>query len=63
MDKQHDDPMVTMTLELPANLVTKLEEIRRQFGEEVVTDLVIKAYKTVEGRLALRGAFIDKNRK
>jgi len=52
-----------MTLELPANLVTKLEEIRRQFGEEVLTDLVIKAHKTVEGRLALRGAFIDKNRK
>ena len=63
MDKQHDDPMVTMILELPANLVTKLEEIRRQFGEEVLTDLVIKAHKMVEGRLALGGALIDKNRK
>jgi hypothetical protein len=52
-----------MTLELPASLAAALENIRREFGEEVLTDLVIKAHKIIEGRLALRGALPDKDRK
>src|SRR5215471_9939635 len=55
MSKENDDPLVEMTLELPASLVAEVEEIRKVFGEEVLTDLVIKAHIAVKGRLALRG--------
>lgn len=58
-----DDPLVDMTLELPASLVAALENIRKEFGEEVLTDLIIKAHKTIEGRLALHGVLLDKDRK
>jgi hypothetical protein len=62
-NQRDDDPLVEMTLELPASLLAALEQIRREFGEEVLTDLIIKAHKTIEGRLALRGATLDKNPK
>jgi hypothetical protein len=55
MGDAHDEETVGMTLELPASLAADLEQIRREFGEEVLTDLVIKAHKGIEGRLALRG--------
>ena len=63
MSKENDDPLVEMTLELPASLVAELEEIRKVFGEEVLTDLVIKAHLAVKGRLALRGVLLDQDRK
>ena len=54
MSDEYDEETVEMTLELPASLAADLEQIRREFGEEVLTDLVIKAHKVIEGRLALR---------
>jgi hypothetical protein len=55
MSDEHDEETVEITLELAASLAADLEEIRREFGEELLTDLVIKAHKSIEGRLALRG--------
>ena len=55
-----DDDTVEITLELPASLAAILEKIRQEFGEEMLTDLVIKAHKLVEGRLVLRDALPDK---
>ena len=55
-----DDDKVEITLELPASLAAILEKIRQEFGEEMLTGLVIKAHKIVEGRLVLRGALPDK---
>ena len=49
-----------ITLELPASLAAALEKIRQESGEEMLTDLVIKAHKIVKGRLALRGALPNK---
>ena len=54
MRDEHDEETVEMTLELPTSLAADLEQIRREFGEEVLTDLVINAHKVIEGRLALR---------
>jgi hypothetical protein len=55
MSHEYDAETVEMTLELPASLAADLEQIRREFGEEVLTELVIKAHKVIEGRLAPRG--------
>ena len=63
MRDEHDEETVEMTLELPASLAADLEQIRREFGEEVLTDLVIKAHKVIEGRLTLRGALCTQARK
>jgi hypothetical protein len=63
MRDEHDEETVEMTLELPASLAADLEQIRREFGEEVLTDLVIKAHKVIEGRIALRGALRDQAHK
>ena len=63
MSDEHDEETVEMTLEFPASLGADLEQIRREFGEEVLTDLIIKAHKVIESRIALRGALRDRAHK
>jgi len=61
MSYGHDEDITIITLELPARLATRLEDLRQQFGDELVADSVCKAKAAVEGKLALRGDY--KNRK
>jgi hypothetical protein len=63
MSDKHDDDTTTISLELPARLAARLKQLRDQFGDELVADLVEKAAIAVEGKLALRGAIADKNHK
>jgi hypothetical protein len=62
MSDQHHDDTVMITLDLPAHLAAQLEEFRKEFGEELVVDLLRKANAAVEGKLALRGGLLHKRR-
>ena len=59
MSDEHpeDEPTVEFTLELPPKQAAQLYNLRRQFGDELIIDLIRKANATVEGKLALRGAY------
>jgi Domain of unknown function DUF29 len=56
MSDSPDDTI--LTLELPASLAAKLEDLRGRFGDELVADLLHQAMVTTEGKLALRGVLI-----
>jgi hypothetical protein len=62
MSDQRDDDTVMITLELPASVAAQLEDLRKEFGDELVADLLLKAMATVEGKLALRGVRRHKER-
>ncbi len=62
-DERDDDAKTTITLELPANLAAKLDALQRQFGDELVADLLQKTNAALEGELALRRALLNKDRK
>jgi hypothetical protein len=62
MNDGHNDANTTITLELPAGLADKLDELQRPFGDELVADLLQKASAAVEGKLALRGVLLNKDR-
>lgn len=58
-DEHHDDTETTMTLELPLELCARLDELQRQFGDELIADLLLQADARVRSKLALRGARFD----
>jgi hypothetical protein len=62
MSDDHDETVI-IALELPPELTAHLEELRKEFGDELLADLLHKAIATVQGKLALRGALLDKDRK
>ncbi len=62
-DERDDDAKTTITLKLPATLAAKLDALQRQFGDELVADLLQKTNAAVEGKRALRGALLTKDRK
>jgi hypothetical protein len=51
------DEMTLVTLDLPAHLVTHLEELRKEFGEELIVDIFRKTIARIQGKLALRGGY------
>lgn len=63
MSDQHHDDTVVITLELPAELTAQLENLREEFGEKLVVDLVHKAIATIQGKLAPRGGLLQRDRK
>jgi len=62
-DERDDDAKTTIMLELPADLAAKLDALQRQFGDELVADLLQKTNAAVEDKLALRGASLNNDRK
>ena len=63
MRDEHDSTKTTITLELPARVAAKLAELQRRFGDELIADLLQKTSAAVEGKLALRGARFDQDKK
>jgi hypothetical protein len=63
MSDQSDDDTVVITLELPAGLTAHLEELRQEFGDELLAGLLHKAIATVQRKLALRGVLLNKEHK
>jgi predicted kinase len=61
MSDEHDHKMTTITLELPVELCARLDELQRQFGDELIADLLFQADARVRSKLALRGAHFDKD--
>jgi hypothetical protein len=63
-DNEYDDDTI-ITLDLPIEAAAQLTDWRQRFGDEFVdgllTGLLRKACKHVEGRLALRGVRMPKN--
>jgi hypothetical protein len=61
----NDQPMTRQSSPstCPASLAADLEDLRRHFGDELVTDLVLKAHANFKGKLALRGVLLGKNQK
>jgi hypothetical protein len=62
-DEHDDDTKTTITLELPLELIARLNELQRQFGDELVADLLQKTNAAIEGKLALRGARFNQHGK
>ena len=62
MSEQHDNDTVLITLNLPAHLAAKLDEYRKEFGDELIVDLLRRANAVAEGKIALRGGLRHKRR-
>ncbi len=62
-DKHDDDTETTITLELPVELSTRLAELQRRFGDELIADLLLQADARTRSKLALRGARFDQDDK
>jgi hypothetical protein len=61
-DRDHDNT-VDLILEVPEELATRLNELRAEFGDELLADFVAKALAIFQGKLALRGFLINKEQK
>ena len=57
MTDKPDDPMTEITLDLPPDLAARLDNLRREFGEELLVDMLQSAIAKVQGRLALKGGY------
>ena len=62
MSDEHDETVI-ITLELPVDLAAQLEDLRQEFGDELVADLLHKANATIQGKLALRSSLLQRDHK
>jgi hypothetical protein len=59
-NKPDNDATTLVTLDLPADLVAHLEELRKEFGDELIVDMIQTAIAKIQGKLALRGRLPNK---
>jgi hypothetical protein len=56
MSDRHDDTIAKIALELPVELSARLDELQRQFGDQIIADPLLKGDPRVRSKFALRGA-------
>jgi hypothetical protein len=59
---EHGDGMEMLALTLPADVAAQLKDLRAQFGDELLIELVRAACGHVKSRLALRGVLNPRQR-
>jgi hypothetical protein len=65
MSDPHDEnePTEIYTIELPVDLIAELERLRAEFGDELIAEIFERSAAAIKGRLALRGAYVNKDKK
>ncbi len=57
MTDKPDDEATLLTLDLPPDLAAQLEDLRRQFGDELIVGMLQTAIAKIRGKLALRRGY------
>ncbi len=57
MTDKPDDDTTLLTLDLPPDLAAQLEDLRRQFDDELIVDMLQTAIAKTRGKLALRSGY------